>query len=66
MDRQQVHLSTTPEAAREVGRRHDDDPVVLVVDAEAMKADGVDVDRRGTDTYTADRVPPEYLTAEFA
>jgi putative RNA 2'-phosphotransferase len=66
MGRQQVHLSTTPEAAREVGRRHDDDPVLLVVDAEAMDADGVDVDRRGTDTYTVDRVPTEYLTTESA
>ena len=64
MGRQQVHLSPTPETAREVGRRHDDDPVLLVVDAEAMKADGVDVDKRGTETYTVDRVLPGYLTAE--
>lgn len=61
MGRQQVHLSATPEAAREVGRRHGDDPAILVVDAAAMTRDGFDVDERGTETYTVDRVPPEYL-----
>jgi putative RNA 2'-phosphotransferase len=64
MGRQQVHLSATPEGARAVGRRHDDDPVLLVVDAEAMEADGVDVDRRGTETYTVDHVSPAYITVE--
>ncbi|SFK68399.1 putative RNA 2'-phosphotransferase [Halogranum rubrum] len=62
MGRQQVHLSATVEDAREVGRRHDADPVVLVVDADALVRDGLDVDKRGHDTYTVDYVPPAYLT----
>ncbi|MFB6151947.1 MAG: RNA 2'-phosphotransferase [Haloarculaceae archaeon] len=61
MDRQRVHLSGTVEAAREVGRRHADDPVVFAVDAAAMLADGRDVTKRGPTVYTTDRVPPEYL-----
>jgi putative RNA 2'-phosphotransferase len=61
MGRQQVHLSETVEEARAVGRRHDDDPVLLAIDAEAMERDGFDIDRRGTGTYTVARVPPEYV-----
>lgn len=61
MGRQRVHLSGTPEGAREVGRRHADDPVLLAVDARAMERDGFVVDERGADTYTAERVPPAYV-----
>lgn len=61
MSRQSVHLSATVEDARSVGRRHADDPVLLVVDVDAMKRDGFEIDRRGEETFTVDRVPPEYL-----
>ncbi|GAB3668114.1 RNA 2'-phosphotransferase [Halopiger thermotolerans] len=61
MSRQQVHLSESREAARRVGRRHAADPVVLVVDAAAMVADGHRITKRGNETYTTDAVPPEYL-----
>ncbi|MDS0278324.1 RNA 2'-phosphotransferase [Halomicroarcula sp. S1AR25-4] len=62
MGRQHVHLSGSVADAREVGRRHASDPVVFAVDAAAMEADGRDVTRRGTGTYTTDAVPPRYLT----
>ncbi|MBX0295123.1 RNA 2'-phosphotransferase [Haloarcula nitratireducens] len=62
MNRQQVHLSGSVEDALEVGRRHADDPVVLRVDAAAMRTDGHTVTQRGRATYTADRVPPRYLS----
>jgi putative RNA 2'-phosphotransferase len=61
MGRQEVHLSGTVSDARKVGRRHAPDPVVLVVDAAAMLTDGRRIDSRGRETYTTDRVPPEYL-----
>jgi putative RNA 2'-phosphotransferase len=61
MGRQEVHLSETREEAREVGRRHAADPVVLAVDAAAMQADGRRVSKRGVGTFTADEVPPEYV-----
>lgn len=61
MGRQTVHLSETPAEAREVGLRHADAPVVPVVDAESMRRDGVEIDKRGDATYTVDRVPPTYL-----
>jgi len=61
MSRQQVHLSETPSAALEVGRRHGDDPALLAVDAAAMQAEGHRILKRGTATYTADRIPPKYV-----
>ncbi|APW96646.1 RNA 2'-phosphotransferase [Halobiforma lacisalsi AJ5] len=62
MARQQVHLSGSREAARRVGRRHAAEPVVLVVDAAAMLADGHRIAKRGAETYTTDRVPAQYLS----
>lgn len=62
MGRQQVHLSETVEGARDVGRRHDDDPVVLVVDAAALVEAGFDVEKRGRETYTVAHVPPSHLS----
>lgn len=61
MGRQEVHLSETPAAAREVGRRHAPDPALFEVDARRMVADGQRVTKRGEGVYTADEVPPEYL-----
>ncbi len=61
MGRQEVHLSGTVADAREVGRRHASDPVVLVVDAAGLGADGHPLHRRGRGTYTTEFVPPEYV-----
>jgi len=61
MGRQRVHLSADRADAREVGRRHADDPVVFVVDAAGMQADGDRIVKRGRATYTTARVPPPYL-----
>ena len=62
MSRKQVHLSGDVATAREVGARHADDPVVLVVDAAAMERDGHTVSGRGEATYTVDRVPAAYVS----
>ncbi|EMA22227.1 RNA 2'-phosphotransferase [Haloarcula argentinensis] len=62
MGRQTVHLSESVATAREVGRRHAADPVVFVVDAAAMQADDRRIVKRGTETYTTARVPPQYLS----
>ena len=59
--RQLVHLSVSTADAREVGRRHADDPVVLVVDAGAMLDDGRRVTKRGKAVYTTEAVPPRYV-----
>lgn len=62
MGRQAVHLSADPATAREVGRRHGEDPVVFAVDAAGLLADGYRVTGRGRATYTVERVPPAYLS----
>lgn len=62
VSRQHVHLSGSLEEARRVGRRHASEPVVLVVDAAAMLADGHRIAKRGRETYTTDGVPPTYLS----
>lgn len=61
MSRQKVHLSGTRESALSVGGRHADDPVLLVVDAKRLQADGQRIFKRGEDVYTTDRVASEYL-----
>lgn len=62
MNRQHVHLSETVTAARDVGRRHADTPVVLVVDAAAMERNGRTITQRGEATYTTNAVPPQFLS----
>jgi putative RNA 2'-phosphotransferase len=62
MDRQLVHLSGSVETAREVGARHAADPVVFVVDAAGLAADGYDITERGEGVFTVERVPPAYLS----
>jgi putative RNA 2'-phosphotransferase len=64
MGRQKIHLSASPASSRGVGERHAADPTILRVDAAAMLSDGRRVTKRGRDTYTADRPPPEYLTVK--
>lgn len=61
VNRQQVHLSGTIEAARDVGSRHAEVPVILEVDAAAMLVDGHEITKRGKEVYTTDHVPPAYL-----
>ncbi|MCL9812888.1 RNA 2'-phosphotransferase [Natranaeroarchaeum aerophilus] len=61
MSRQKVHLSGTRESALSVGERHADDPVLLVVDARRLQADGQRILKRGEDVYTTDRISAEYL-----
>lgn len=63
MGRQEVHLSETPAEAREVGRHRASDPVVFEVDARGMIEDDRRITKRGEGVYTADEVPPEYLTS---
>jgi putative RNA 2'-phosphotransferase len=61
MGRKEVHLSSSPGEALDVGERRADDPVLLVVDVEAARDRGVDLRRRAPTVYTADGVPPEAL-----
>lgn len=58
--RHHVHLSGNPETARRVGRRRGK-PVVLVVEAGRMRADGSTFYRSENRVWLTESVPPEYL-----
>ncbi|XRQ16672.1 RNA 2'-phosphotransferase [Actinomadura welshii] len=60
MDRHAVHLSPDRETARRVGARRGE-PVVLVVQAGRMAADGHEFRVSANGVWLAGRVPPEYL-----
>jgi putative RNA 2'-phosphotransferase len=60
MRRHHVHLSPDRETARRVGARHGR-PVVLEVDAAAMRAAGMVFRRSDNGVWLVDRVPPRFL-----
>jgi putative RNA 2'-phosphotransferase len=65
-NRQAVHLSETPTEAREVGRRHASEPIVLEIDTRRMVENGRRIMKRGRGVYTTEAVPPEYITEHGA
>lgn len=60
MGRHAVHLSPDRETARRVGARRGE-PVVLVVEAGRMAADGHEFRVSENGVWLTERVPPEYL-----
>jgi len=61
MKRLKVHLTTTPQAALEVARRHGPDTVILEVDVDCLKERGLKPQKASETVYVTDRVPPECL-----
>lgn len=60
MARHHVHLSPDTDTARKVGGRHGR-PVILVVDAARMRADGHVFFRSANGVWLVEHVPPVYL-----
>jgi putative RNA 2'-phosphotransferase len=60
--RQKVHLSSTVDEARKVGRRHAGDPIILQVDAAGAQQDGIRIERASSVVYVADHIPPAYIS----
>lgn len=60
-DRQYVHLSLTAAEAESVARRHDPVPAIIVVDARAAHADGVEFYRSGP-LFLVESVPAKFLS----
>jgi putative RNA 2'-phosphotransferase len=59
--RQMVHLAVTVEDAVEVGRRHSDNPVVLVIDGKLAKERGVKIMKASERIYLAKSIPAECI-----
>lgn len=61
--RHAVHLSLDEQTARRVGQRHGA-PVVLVIDAGRMAADGYTFTCSANGVWLTDHVPPQYIRQE--
>jgi putative RNA 2'-phosphotransferase len=61
MKRRWVHLSPTIEIAKEVGLRRTRDPVVLIIDAETARRNGVRFYKATDKVYLCSMVSPEYI-----
>ncbi len=59
--RQYVHLSNDPETAIQVGKRHDDKPIILVIDAKRAWDEGVKFYLGNDKVWLADNVPSRYI-----
>lgn len=59
--RQYVHLSQDIETAENVGKRHDDKPVVLVIDAKRAWDDGIKFYIGNEKVWLADAIPSKYI-----
>lgn len=60
-DRQYVHLSLTAAEAESVARRHDPAPAVIVVDAQAARAEGIEFYQSGP-LFLVESVPARFLS----
>lgn len=61
MQRQYVHLSKDIETAIEVGKRRDDNPVVLEIDAKRAYKYGTLFYIGNTNTFLCDKILPQYI-----
>jgi putative RNA 2'-phosphotransferase len=62
MKRQYVHLSPDKATAREVGKRRDQQPAILVVAAHQAHEAGIQFYPRGRGVWLSDPIPPQYLS----
>lgn len=60
-NRQYVHLSQDMETAENVGKRHDDKPCILIIDAKRAWDEGVKFYLGNEKVWLADAIPSQYL-----
>jgi putative RNA 2'-phosphotransferase len=60
-DRKKVHLSRTAGDAHAAGAVRTPEPVILEVDAETARADGIVIMQAGKTVFLVDQVPARYL-----
>ncbi len=64
MSRQYVHLSADLETATSVGKRRDENPVILIVDTKKAREEGMKFYQGNEKVYLADQVPAKYLAVK--
>lgn len=60
--RQYVHLSQDIKMAENVGKRHDDKPYILIIDAKMAWNDGIKFYFGNEKVWLADAIPNKYIT----
>lgn len=60
-NRQYVHLSQDIETAENVGKRHDDKPCILIIDAKRAWQDGIKFYLGNEKVWLADKIPNNYI-----
>lgn len=62
MGRKMVHLSSDMDEAISKGRRHTENPVLICVDSESLQESGIEINKRGRTTFTAEEtISPKYF-----
>jgi putative RNA 2'-phosphotransferase len=61
MSRKQVHLSTNISTAISVGKRKDNTPIVLQIDAKNAFISGINFYKGNDDVWLADKIPPLFI-----
>jgi len=61
MKRRWVHLSATPEIARDVGKRRTSKPIILVVDAEKARKERVKFYRATNQVHLSEEIPSKFI-----
>lgn len=61
MDRRYVHLSTDVKTAIKTGKRRDDDPIVLCIDARTAYQDGINFYYANDNVWLCDYVDTKYI-----
>lgn len=61
MNRQYVHLSADTETATQVGKRLDNQPVVLEINTKKAMENGIPFYIRNEKVWLADSVPPQFI-----
>ena len=60
-NRQYVHLSQDIDTAEDVGKRHDDKPCILIINAKLAWNDGIKFYFGNEKVWLADKIPPKYI-----
>lgn len=64
MGREKVHLTPDKDEALDVGKRHDEEVVILEIDAESLQKSGQTIEERGEKIYTTSHINPEYIKVQ--
>lgn len=60
--RQKVHLSSTIDEAIKVGKRRTNNPVILEVNIEEARENGISIERASDKVYVADEIPSKFIS----